>query len=138
MSFILGRFVPDLHARAARALLNDSYVSGAGQTQTFDDWWPALESDAEYDPQLCFIVEDTESGSLAAFAQCWTSGFVKDIAVASSFRRRGLGRAMLHEISGRFAARGCTQLDLKVVADNVPAIHFYKSIGFEIVDGANK
>lgn len=128
-------FLPERHARAARALLNDSYADGAGQVAAFEDWWPALQADSEYDPALCFAVED-EAGALVAFAQCWTSGFVKDIAVASGHRRRGIGRALLEEIARIFFARVEPYLDLKVVAGNAGAIAFYQSLRFVVVEEA--
>lgn len=133
---VIRRFIPALHAPAARALLNHSYATGAGHVEIFDEWWPALEADKEYDPELCFVAENVEDGALAAFAQCWTSGFVKDFAVATAFRRRGLGRAMMEEISSRFAARGCVRLDLRVVPVNVAAIRFYRLLGFYPVSDA--
>jgi ribosomal protein S18 acetylase RimI-like enzyme len=129
--FAMRRFVPVLHAREARALLNDSYATGAGQVQSFDAWWAALQADAEYDPDLCFVAEDAETNALAAFAVCWTSAFVKDIAVSSVYRRRGLGRAMIGTITSRLAARGFGQLTLKVVPENISAIAFYRALGFE-------
>lgn len=130
------RFVPESHARIARELLNQSYANGEGSVEAFEDWWLALHADAEYDPGLCFVAWNAEEDTLAAFAQCWTHGFVKDLAVAAAYRRRGLGRATIEEISRRFAARGCRQLDLKVVPENVTAICFYKSLGFYPVSDA--
>lgn len=134
VGFVIRGFVPECHARAARALLNDSYATGAGQVEAFDDWWSALQTDPEYASELCVVVEDAEVGALAGFAHCWTSAFLKDIVVAPLYRRRGLGRSMLQEISNRFVARGCSHLDLKVVPENVTAIRFYRSLGFQPVE----
>jgi ribosomal protein S18 acetylase RimI-like enzyme len=122
-------FVPERHARKARILLNESYAGGGGQVQGFDDWWQALQGDAEYAADLCFVVED-QNGELAAFAQCWTSAFIKDFAVAPSYRRRGVARRLLTTIARRFAACGHLHLDLKVEAGNTPAVALYRSFGF--------
>lgn len=130
---VLRAFGPDRHARQARALLNQSYTSGGGDVQAFEDWWPALQADAEYDADLCFVVEDERTNTLVAFAQCWTSAFVKDIAVAPSHRNQGVARGLLQAISICFAARGHAQLDLKVMANNVPAVELYRSLGFRLV-----
>jgi ribosomal protein S18 acetylase RimI-like enzyme len=123
-------FVPEAHAPPAPALLNASYADGVGDIETFEAWWPALQADPEYDPALCFVVEDAHT--LVGFAQCWTSAFIKDIAVAPTHRRRGVGGALLQAISASFAARGFTHLDLKVVAGNAPALRFYLAMGFAI------
>jgi len=130
---VLRAFTPARHAVKARALLNESYASGGGDVQAFEDWWPALQADAEYDQELCFIVEDERTNLLVAFAQCWTSAFVKDIAVAPSYRKQGVARGLLKAITICFAARGYEHLDLKVMADNAPAIELYRSLGFMMV-----
>jgi len=131
---VLRAFTPAHHAVKARALLNECYASGGGDVQAFEDWWPALQADAEYDEELCFIVEDERTNLLVAFAQCWTSAFVKDIAVAPSYRKQGVARVLLKVILVCFAARGNAHLDLKVMADNAPAIELYRSLGFMMVE----
>tara|TARA_R110002073_G_scaffold303658_1_gene472103 strand:- start:3342 stop:3818 length:477 start_codon:yes stop_codon:yes gene_type:complete len=118
------------HARAARNLLNTAYAEGGGDVLAFKDWWPALAADPEYRPDLCFIALDAGTGEPAGFAQCWSLGFVKDIAVAARWRGRGLGRALMTEIFKTFQARGIYEVDLKVAAGNPSgAAHFYQSLG---------
>lgn len=132
---ILTAFEQERHARPARGLLNIAYAAGGGSVLDFDDWWPALASDAEYRPDLCFVALDSRSGALAAFAQCWSLGFIKDIAVAAAWRRRGLGKAMMLEIFRTFQARGILEIDLRVTADNPSrAPEFYASLGMVEVD----
>ncbi|MFW6027727.1 MAG: GNAT family N-acetyltransferase, partial [bacterium] len=70
---------------------------------------------------------------MAASAHCWTTGFIKDIAVAPAYRRRGVGRALMAEIFRAFHRRGAAWVDLKVQADNHSAIAFYEAIGMVIV-----
>ncbi len=77
IGFLIRDFVPVRHARAARALLNECYATGAGEAEAFDDWWPALQTDPEYAAELCLVVQDTEVGALAAFVHCWTSALLK-------------------------------------------------------------
>ena len=121
-------------AQAARALLNDAYRKGGGAVEDFGAWWPALQSDSEFDPALCFVALDKETGVMAAFAQCWTSGFIKDIAVAAPWRRKALGRALMHRIFQAFKSRGAAQVELKVQADNPHgALAFYASLGMQAV-----
>src|SRR3954470_14538955 len=92
-------FDPDRHAAKVHALLVAAYVQGGGYqgggyVEPFAIWWPSLTQDAEYDPALCFVAAD-EGGDILGVAQCWTSAFVKDLAVSPSARRRGLGSALL-------------------------------------------
>lgn len=123
-------FEPERHARAARALLNIAYTPGGGDVIAFEDWWPTLAADPEYRPDLCFIALDAGAGLPAGFAQCWSLGFVKDIAIAARWRGRGVGRAMMLEIFRTFQARGIYEIDLKVAANNPSgAARFYEGLG---------
>ncbi|WP_417476966.1 GNAT family N-acetyltransferase [Maricaulis sp.] len=124
------RFDPQRHARAARDLLNIAYTPGGGDVIAFQDWWPALVADPEYRPDLCFIVLDIATGQPAGFAQCWSLGFVKDIAIAARWRGRGLGRALMAQVFATFQARGIYEVDLRVAADNPSgAARFYQGLG---------
>lgn len=123
-----------LHARPGRALLNEAYAKGGGQVETYNSWWPRLTSDPEFDPGLCFVALCAQSGALIGFAQCWTTAFVKDFAIAKPWQRRGVGRAMLYRVLETFAARGAVQVDLKVEASNLEALGFYSAIGMTPVD----
>lgn len=104
-------------AEAVHALLAAAYARGGGRAAPFADWWEALRTDAEYDPALVLLAVDGD-GVLAGVAQCWTSGFVKDLAVAGGWRRQGLGAALLRAAFAAFQARGAAFVDLKVEADN--------------------
>jgi ribosomal protein S18 acetylase RimI-like enzyme len=116
----------------ARDLLNTAYAPGGGEILDFQAWAMRLRGDAEYDPELCFAVRDIASGRMAGFAQCWTSAFIKDIAVAADWRRQGLGHALMAHIFAVFRARGEIAVNLKVEADNPSgAVNFYQSLGME-------
>src|SRR5205085_5764264 len=67
-------------SRDAHQLLALGYARGGGSVAPYSEWWNALTTDAEYDPALCFVSE-TDSGEIVGFAQCWTSAFIKDLAV---------------------------------------------------------
>jgi ribosomal protein S18 acetylase RimI-like enzyme len=67
---------------------------------------------------------------VAGVAQCWTEGFVKDLAVRPAFRGRGLGEALLHAVFAEFARRGVREVRLKVDADNpTGAVRLYERVG---------
>lgn len=117
------------HARPARDLLNEVYAGGGGQVEPYDAWWPRLSADPEFDPELCFVALCAHSGAMIGFAQCWTSAFIKDFAIAKPWQRKGLGRAMLYRVLARFKSRGAVQVDLKVEAGNLGALGFYRALG---------
>lgn len=118
---------PRLHA-----LLEHGYRNGGGSVPVYEVWLPALTNDSEFDPALCFLVEAGDD--LAAAAICWTSGFVKDIVVAETWRRHGLGEALLRLAFRAFDRRGADSVELKVHADNAPAVRLYERVGMRTVE----
>jgi ribosomal protein S18 acetylase RimI-like enzyme len=130
-----GSHVRGFHASDARRLhelLEHGYRRGGGSVEPFETWLPALTGDSEFDPGLCFLVEVGDD--LAAAAICWTSGFVKDIAVHETWRRRGFGESLLRLAFQTFQARGATRVELKVHAQNAPAVRLYERVGMRTVE----
>jgi ribosomal protein S18 acetylase RimI-like enzyme len=118
--------------QAAHAVLEPGYWEGGGGAPIFRQWWKALHKDAEYDPSLVYVAVDGEG--VAGLAQCWTSAFVKDVAVAPRMRRKGLGRALMLNVFAEFAQRGAQHVDLKVREDNAGAIALYHSLRMRTVE----
>jgi ribosomal protein S18 acetylase RimI-like enzyme len=127
-------FTPERHAGRIHALLVEAYENGGGYVEPFAIWWPGLRDDPEYDPALVFIAADEDEHIVGA-AQCWTSAFVKDLAVAPALRRQGMGSALLNHAFLVFRDRGVPHVDLKVDADNPSgALRLYRSLGFEEIE----
>ena len=121
-------FSPALAAEM-HALLELAYANGGGSVPSFPQWWAALSSDSEYDPALCFLAR-TDDNRIVGVAQCWTSGFIKDLAVHPDWRRQGVGRALMHQAFQAFRDRGAIAVDLKVEPDNPSgAVGFYQDLG---------
>lgn len=67
------------------------------------------------------------NGQLAGFASVWQpTRFVHFLFVARPFRRRGVGRALLDACAVRFGR----PLSLKCLKRNLPALAFYRKLGF--------
>lgn len=116
-------------APKAHALLLEGYAEGAGTVPAdFDSWWAVTRHDPEFDASLCFCAVDGDR--LVGFALCWTSGFVKDIAVAADARGQGIGEALLRTALLAFKERGLSEVALKVHADNMAARRLYARLGF--------
>jgi len=127
-------FMPREHAQKVHALLVRAYAQGGGYVEPFPIWWTSLRDDAEYDPALCLIAVNGR-GDLVGIAQCWTSAFIKDLAVDPAYRRRGLGSALLLETFRTFRERGAPFVELKVHADNPSgAARLYRAHGFEEIE----
>ncbi|MDX8480228.1 GNAT family N-acetyltransferase [Mesorhizobium sp. VK24D] len=114
-------------AHALHALLEEALDDGA--EGPFEDWWQRISGDAEFDPDLCFLVIDAK-GLLAAAALCWTSAFVKDLAVHPGSRRQGIGEALMRHAFLTFRDRGAAHVDLKTdTVKNAPAFRLYERLG---------
>ena len=61
----------------------------------------------------------------------WLGAFT--MATRPAFRRRGLGRGVLHALAAWGRARGATRAYLQVVEENAPAVAFYTAAGFSTV-----
>ena len=118
-------FDPERHAGSIHSLLSKAYAQGGGTITNFESWRAGLCDDAEYDPALVFLAAATAEMVVGA-AQCWTSGFIKDLAVAAPWRRRGVGEALWLHAFAVFRARGARHIDLKVEAGNEDALRLYR------------
>ena len=58
-------------------------------------------------------------------------GMVYHLAVASPYRRRGIGEALMKELERRLKEKGCIRYYLLVTQGNEDAIHFYEHQGWE-------
>ena len=116
--------------RKAHAVLDAAFP---GQVALFADWHGNLIGDEEYDPALC-IAAVTSDGEIAGFVQAWTSNFIKDLAVAPNWRRRGVGAALMLHTFALFAARGATAVDLKVLEEEEIPRRLYARLGMVNVD----
>ncbi len=115
----------------AHALLEQAYRGGNGRVESLQHWQHALVHDAEYDPQLCFAL--LHKGQVIAFAQAWTSAFLKDLVVHPDHQRRGLGGALLSHVFAVFKQRREAWVDLKVMEHNHTALRLYQKHGMTLV-----
>jgi ribosomal protein S18 acetylase RimI-like enzyme len=120
----------DDDAPAVHALLASAYALGGGRVASYEIWRRSFTTDAEHDPESCFLAFHHQR--LAGVALCWSSAFIKDLCVAAPYRRRGLGAALVGHALQHFAARGERVVTLKVEADNPSgAQRLYERLGFE-------
>lgn len=133
--FTWATFHPARHAAQAHELLSQAYAASGGRVGDFQTWWTDLSHDPEYEADLCFPAADIKTGSLAAFARCWSSGFIKDIAVAEGARGTDLGRATMLRIFKTFQQRGFACVDLKVTTANPSgAAESYRTLGMSVLE----
>src|SRR5207253_10831238 len=59
-------------------------------------------------------------------------GWISRAAVLTSYRGRGIGKALVEEVEKRLAALGCIKVNLQVVASNAAVVGFYRSLGYHV------
>ena len=57
-------------------------------------------------------------------------GWVNFLAVATDFRKQGLGRLMMDEAEARLREMGCPKVSLQIRRSNADVVAFYRSIGY--------
>lgn len=57
-------------------------------------------------------------------------GWVYYLAVATSYRKQSVGRALMHEAERLLIERGCPKLNLMVRSSNAEVIAFYRALGY--------
>ena len=122
-------------AAVVHELLRLAYAEGGGEVAPYEQWWSDLRGDAEFSVDT-FILALNNDGGIVGVAQCWTSGFIKDLVVHPDHRRRGVGQALLGAIFRLFADRGEARVDLKVRPDNHRAVTLYEKVGMYDVGGS--
>ena len=113
------------------ALLCQGYADGRGSVEPLHSWQHDLLHDAEYDPQLCFVI--LHKGQVAAVAQAWTSAYLKDLVVHPHHQGQGLGSALLRHVFDVFRQRHEACVDLKVMEHNLKARDLYARHGMVLV-----
>ena len=98
--------------------------------EDFTEWrsW-AIEQD-DFDPSLYFIAWADEQPVGGALCNAGPPGWVNSLAVAHSWRGRGLGLALLRHAFGEFYRRGLHRAGLAVDSQNLSgATRLYQRAG---------
>lgn len=57
-------------------------------------------------------------------------GWINYLAVDAHYRKRGIGRELMHEVEARLLALSCPKINLQIRSGNTSVIAFYQAIGF--------
>jgi ribosomal protein S18 acetylase RimI-like enzyme len=59
-------------------------------------------------------------------------GWIYSLAVASSWRRRGIGGQLMRHVEGLLAERNCLKVNLQLLTTNAATVEFYQSQGYRV------
>jgi ribosomal protein S18 acetylase RimI-like enzyme len=100
-------------------------------SHTFEQWQHWSEQRADFDPALWLIAWEggqVAGGSLCMLADQW--GWINTLGVVRTWRRRGLGMALLLHSFGEFYRRGLRRAGLGVDSQNLSgAVRLYDRAG---------
>lgn len=94
-----------------------------------------IEKKIQRDPDL-FLVAEEHGEIIGAVLGGFDGrrGMMYHLAVAQEHRRRGIAQALMNELEERLREKGCIRYYLLVTRDNLSAIQFYESHGWERMD----
>lgn len=113
-------------AEALVALQQDSPGAAAWSAADYESLLSA-------DTTVCLLAEDEDNDEPVGFVLARLAADemeILNLAVASTQRRRGLGRRLVAEALGRGRTRGVEKCWLEVRASNQAALAFYRTLGF--------
>ena len=94
-----------------------------------------IQKKLEHDPDLFLVAE--EGGQIIGTVIGGFDGrrgLLYHLAVAASFRRRGIGSRLIEEVETRMRAKGCMRCYLLVTTDNPEGMAYYEKHGWERMD----
>jgi len=87
------------------------------------------------DPDL-FLIAEEDARIVGAVVGGFDGrrGMVYHLAVETTQRGRGIGRALMRELEVSLRRKGCLKYYLLVTKDNQDAVAFYQRLGCEVMD----
>jgi ribosomal protein S18 acetylase RimI-like enzyme len=122
-------------APAVHAMVMAAFADNAGHRYSpYDEWRGFMIDRQTFDPDLWFLAE--AGGRIVAVALCpdyGANGWLRQLAVAKEYRRRGIGTALLHHVFLEQHARGNKSLGLVVDSYNrTGAKSVYENAGMRV------
>lgn len=112
----------------------DAYAVSRIEKEVFSMPWTEKDfiemAEADYAHYYVAEVEGVIAG-YCGIRNIAGEGEISNVAVAESFRRKGIGRALLEYMLKEASFHGIGDCTLEVRLSNMPAIRLYESLGFK-------
>ena len=133
--FTIRPYRPGADDEMLHALHHDAFAEHwEFHPRPLEDWLRARTTRGDYAPELWQLAFEGEE--LAGIALCFGSdglGWILDLAVGASWRKRGLGLALLQAAFSALYAHGFTQVGLEVDSENeTGATRLYERAGMRV------
>lgn len=113
-------------------LIQSEFDRPGRSRQSFEAWKRFMVRPNLFDTKLWFLIE--AGNEIVGACLCFEYpdvGWVRQLAVAESHRRQGLGSALLLHAFREFKSRGCEWVGLVVESTNPGAYAFYQRLGMK-------
>lgn len=106
-----------------------------GLTQPSNDPHRDIERKRAVQPEL-FLVAENDGKIVGSVMGGYDGhrGWINYLAVDPGVQRRGLGRALVHEVERLLSLHGCPKVNLQVRSENTAVLHFYERLGYLVED----
>ena len=122
--------VPGQDDHAIHELVQTAFDWAGRERQPFDEWRSFLMREDLFDPEIWFLaIADGDIVGVCLGVEYPGEGWVRQLAVATEWRRRGLGTALLRQAFLVFRQRGLAKVGLAVDSANSKALRFYEDLG---------
>jgi mycothiol synthase len=122
-------------SRAVHALVHDAFADNERhEAESFEEWQAFMIDREAFEPALWFIAEaNREIAGVVLCPDYESEGWVRQLAVARPWRRRGLGTALLRQAMNEFHRRGRKEIGLVVDSWNrTGAKELYERAGMKV------
>ena len=128
-------FVPGQDDRRVYEFVMEAFRWPGYIPPSFEDWRGRMLDTESFRADLWFLLV-AEGDELVGTALCVDYelyGWVRNLAVAETWRGRGIGAALLQHVFGEFYRRGQPRIGLGVDGKNPDAYRFYERVGMRQV-----
>ena len=129
-----GRLISEAYANHPDSLINDQYCSAHGSMRFLHNI-VRYAGCGTFSPQVSHILIDRSTREMAGLVLgsrvSPQSGHITQLCIRPLFRRRGLGRMLLHIAAAEFWRMGVGEISLTVTEANSRAVELYQSEGYD-------
>jgi GNAT superfamily N-acetyltransferase len=122
--------LPGHDDRAIHHLVETAFTRRGRKPISFDEWAGMMVHADAYNPDLWFLALSGDQLAGVCLGLTFPGlGWVRQLAVAKDWRRKGLGTALLRHAFAVFKERGYARAGLAVQSENEDARAFYQQVG---------
>jgi mycothiol synthase len=119
---------------AMYAANHEAFSESHDSNDTYEEWLSELGGQ-EPDTSLWVVIWDGDQiAGLVITTSDEEGAHTPWVAVRKSWRRRGLGKALMTRMLQKVQARGLAQAEIQTVAENPgKSVHLYESVGYQVM-----